>query len=113
MGLRPLFDDLCARLADEHQWAVCAPEVFPGLEHMPLDVVRLAPKRKVMAIVGTADPMTPASEVDDLEAVGATVVRYEGAQHGFVHDPSRPTHRAADAANAWARAIAFLEAGDR
>ena len=32
MGLRPLFDDLCARLAAEHGWAVCAPEPFPGRE---------------------------------------------------------------------------------
>jgi carboxymethylenebutenolidase len=28
-GLRPLFDDLCAQLASEHGWAVCAPEPFP------------------------------------------------------------------------------------
>ena len=24
-GLRPLFDDLCARLAADHGWAVCSP----------------------------------------------------------------------------------------
>ncbi|MFM8862781.1 MAG: hypothetical protein ACKOIA_10080 [Acidimicrobiia bacterium] len=30
MGLRPLFDDMCARLAAEHGWVVCAPEPFPG-----------------------------------------------------------------------------------
>jgi len=35
-------------------------------------------------------------------------VRYEGADHGFVHDDTRPTHRAEDAADAWRRAIAFL-----
>ena len=29
-GLRPLFDDLCARLAAERQLAVCAIEPFPG-----------------------------------------------------------------------------------
>ena len=29
-GLRPLFDDLCQRLADDHGWAVCAPEPWPG-----------------------------------------------------------------------------------
>ncbi|HWW52198.1 MAG TPA: dienelactone hydrolase family protein [Acidimicrobiales bacterium] len=29
-GLRPLFDDLSARLASEHGWAVCAIEPFPG-----------------------------------------------------------------------------------
>ena len=37
MGLRPLFDDLCARLAKEHGWAVCAIEPFPGAEDVPLD----------------------------------------------------------------------------
>jgi hypothetical protein len=35
-------------------------------------------------------------------------VRYEGADHGFVHAPDRPTHRADDAADAWRRAIAHL-----
>jgi dienelactone hydrolase len=35
-------------------------------------------------------------------------VRYEGAEHGFVHDASRPAHRADDAADAWRRVIAFL-----
>jgi carboxymethylenebutenolidase len=37
MGLRPLYDDLCARLAAEQGWAVCAPEPFPGREHLPAD----------------------------------------------------------------------------
>jgi carboxymethylenebutenolidase len=37
MGLRPLFDDLCARLARDHGWAVCAVEPFPGQEALPLD----------------------------------------------------------------------------
>jgi dienelactone hydrolase len=37
MGCRPLFDDLCARLAAEHGWAVRAVEPFPGQEGMPLD----------------------------------------------------------------------------
>jgi dienelactone hydrolase len=62
----------------------------------------------VLAIVGTADPYTPPEDVDDLEATGAEVHRYEGAEHGFVHDPSRPSHRAADAADAWAKVRAFL-----
>ena len=47
-------------------------------------------------------------DIDDLEATGAGVERYEGAEHGFVHDPSRPAHRPDDAADAWQRAIAFL-----
>lgn len=63
---------------------------------------------RVLAIVGTADPYTPASEVAELEAAGATVVRYEGAEHGFVHDATRPAHRADDAADAWRRAIEWL-----
>ena len=37
MGLRPLFDDLCARLARDYGWAVCAVEPFPGGEDLPLD----------------------------------------------------------------------------
>jgi carboxymethylenebutenolidase len=36
-GLRPLFDDMCARLAAENDWAVCAPEPFPGRESMALE----------------------------------------------------------------------------
>ena len=62
----------------------------------------------VLAIVGTVDPWTPARDVDDLEAIGAVVVRYEGADHGFVHDPSRPAHRPDDAADAWRRVVEFL-----
>lgn len=184
-GLRPLFDDLCARLAEENGWTVCAPEPFPGREDMtlpermaavgglvdgaqvgalveaadatgadrvglvgfcmggmyalkaagtgrfsrcvafygmirvpedwqsegqgePLDAVTTPGASPVLAIVGTNDPYTPAGDIDDLEATGAEVVRYEGAEHGFVHDPSRPTHRPDDAADAWRRAIAFL-----
>lgn len=182
MGLRPLFDDMVARLADDNGWAVAAVEPFPGREVMTLeermaamagldddqqvaeivaaahllhiervgvlgfcmggmyalkaaatgrfdraapfygmirvpaawsgpkqrdaiDILRAAPgsAERVLAIIGTADPYTPPADVDDLEAAGATVVRYEGAEHGFVHDASRPTHRADDAADAWRR----------
>jgi carboxymethylenebutenolidase len=38
------------------------------------------------------------------------VVRYADAEHGFVHDPSRPAHRADDAADAWSKVIEFLSA---
>jgi dienelactone hydrolase len=58
---------------------------------------------RILAIIGTADPYTPQGDVDELEAAGATVIRYEGAEHGFVHDASRPSHRADDAADAWRR----------
>ena len=185
-GLRPLFDELCQRLADENGWAVCAPEPWPGRETMPIEerlgavgtlrdddvlgdlvaaadvlavdpvavlgfcmggmyalkaagvgrfdravafygmievpeawrspgqgeplaAVRSAGAAPTLAIVGTEDPYTPADQVAALEAAGATVVSYDGAEHGFVHDPSRPAHRPADAADAWTRAIAFID----
>ena len=184
-GLRPLFDDLCQRLADDHGWAVCAPEPWPGRESTtleerlgavgtlvddevlgdltaaadatevapvavlgfcmggmyamkaagtgrfdravafygmiripeqwrsttqsePLDAVRSEGAAPVLAIVGTEDIWTPPDDVAALEAAGAEVVRYEGADHGFVHDPSRPAHRAEDAADAWRRAVTWL-----
>jgi carboxymethylenebutenolidase len=189
MGLRPLFDDLCARLAAEHGWAVCAPEPFPEHSDVPLaermdlvrtlsddvqvgalvaaadelrartgvdrvavlgfcmggmyamkaadagpfdkvvafygmirtpeqfdgpghtdalDHVRAAGGEKVLAVIGGRDQFTPAQDVDDLEATGATVLRYPEGEHGFVHDPARPTHRADDAADAWAKVVEFL-----
>jgi carboxymethylenebutenolidase len=189
MGLRPLFDDLSARLAAEHGWAILAPEPFPdredatieerlelvrtlrderqvgdlvaaaaelrartGVEHVavlgfcmggmyalksaptgafdkvvafygmirvpeqfrgpghaePVDLVAVPGAAPVLAIIGGRDHFTPPADVDDLEATGATVVRYPDGEHGFVHDPSRPTHRADDAADAWARAVTFL-----
>ena len=49
------------------------------------------------------------TDIADLQAADAEVVLYEGADHGFVHDASRPTHRPEDAADAWARAITFLD----
>jgi dienelactone hydrolase len=37
MGLRPLFDDMCAQLAADQGWVVCAPEPFPGREELTVD----------------------------------------------------------------------------
>ena len=190
MGLRPLFDDMVARLAGEYGWAVAAVEPFPGRESMSLeermaamagldderqvgdlaaaahlldiepvgilgfcmggmytmkaaatgrfdraapfygmirvpeawrgptqrdaiDVLAAAPgsAERILAIVGTADPYTPPRDVDDLEAAGATVIRYDGAEHGFVHDATRPAHRAEDAADAWRRVSDWFSAG--
>ena len=187
-GLRPLFDDHAARLADEQGWAVAAVEPWAGREDLPLEVrmesvgtiddtdlladlvaaadllavepvgvtgfcmggmftlkaagtgrfhravafygmVRTperwqGPGTKVealdavsspdacptLAIIGGVDPWTPAEDVAALEAAGVEVVRYADGDHGFVHDPSRPAHRAADAADAWRRAVDFLGA---
>ncbi len=74
----------------------------------PLDQVARAGACPALAICGSIDQWTPAEDIAAAEAAGVTVVTYEGADHGFVHDDSRPTHRADDAADAWRRAIAFL-----
>ncbi len=189
MGLRPLFDDLAERLADEHGWAVVAVEPFPGplgdlpleerLAHRidaerltgdlllgadvvqersgatrvgvlgfcmggmnvfraagtgrfhaavafygmirppeawsvpgddPLDTLGRAECAPTLAILGGTDTYTPPEDIAALRRVGAHVsVRvYDEAGHGFVHDPSRPAHRADDAADAWRWAIEFL-----
>lgn len=184
-GLRPLFDDLVQRLADDNGWVVCAPEPWPGREHLaleerlgavasladdqvlgdlaaaadatgtepvgvigfcmggmyalkaaatgrfdrvasfygmiripeqwrsetqgePLDAVQAEGAAPVLAIVGTDDIWTPPDDVDALEEAGAEVVRYAGAEHGFVHDADRPAHRADYAADAWRRVVTWL-----
>jgi carboxymethylenebutenolidase len=184
-GLRPLFSDMCERLADEHGWSVAAVEPWPGREHLEitdrlasvgtlddarllsdlseaadlldvepvavlgfcmggmvalkaaadgrfdravsfygmvrlpehwvsdtvgetLDALASGPVAPILYLVGTADPWVPEDDADALEATGAEVVRYPDADHGFVHDPTRETHRADDAADAWRRVVAFL-----
>lgn len=184
-GLRPLFDDLVARLHADHAWPVLAVEPWPGREHLslddrlasvgtiaddrvladlaaaadhlgcartgvlgfcmggmytlkaagtgrfvravsfygmiripeqwrgggqgePLDYLDRAERCPTLAVIGGRDSWTPPADVEALEALGVTVVRYPAGEHGFVHDPGRPTHRPADAADAWQRAIAFL-----
>ncbi len=67
-----------------------------------------------LAIFGAADPFTPAGDIDELRAAWAgrpdcEIVLYEDAEHGFVHDPERPAHRAEDAADAWNRVLTFLK----
>jgi carboxymethylenebutenolidase len=74
----------------------------------PLDAVRAEGACPTMAIVGSIDQWTPPDDVDAAKAAGVTVVQYEGADHGFVHDDTRPAHRPEDAQDAWRRAIAFL-----
>lgn len=74
----------------------------------PLDAVTAPGACPTLAIVGSEDRWTPPADVAAAEAAGVTVVRYEGADHGFVHDDTRPAHRPAAAADAWERAIQFL-----
>ena len=59
------------------------------------------------------DPYTPAADIEALRAAWADrpdceIVVYPEADHGFVHAPERPAHRADDAADAWRRVLAFL-----
>ena len=75
----------------------------------PLELLATPGATPVLSIVGGLDAFTPAADVEAIDALDAvTVVRYPDADHGFVHDPARPTHRPDDAADAWRRAIAFL-----
>ncbi len=187
-GLRPLFDDLVARLSTQNGWAVVAVEPFPGrtfpegdlearfrvLPEMedgrllgdvvaaaellgtprtgcigfcmggmyalkstgtgafsrvcsfygqitvpeawrgpgqgePLEHLRHTPATtQVMAVIGGEDTFTPPADVAALRTAGVDVAFYPDAEHGFVHDPSRPAHRPDDAADAWRKVIAFL-----
>ena len=183
MGLRPLFDDLCARLAKEHGWAVCAIEPFPDELELPLDqrlnakldtdrvlsdmrdagertgaarvaamgfcmggmqafraagtgnfdrsvsfygMIEPPPQWRAdgndpldalarphacptLAILGGVDKWAPPDDVEKLRAFDhVTIAMYDEADHGFVHDPSRPAHRPDDAADAWRRVADFL-----
>jgi len=185
MGLRPLFEEHCARLSKEWKVSVCAPELFPGMEKLNLDqrmrkvktfsdeqkvedilaaaqrtgcdtvhvvgfcmggmyalkaaanerftkavsfygMIRVPKQWKgkgqaeplellaelgaaqVMEIVGTKDPYVPVEDAKALEQLGATVITYKGAEHGFVHDPERPAHRPKEAKDAWTKARKFL-----
>ncbi|MGI9597257.1 MAG: dienelactone hydrolase family protein [Acidimicrobiales bacterium] len=82
----------------------------PG-QREPLQLLQHAEDpSKVLAIIGTEDHYTPPGDVEELIAAGVDVVQYEGAEHGFVHDPSRPAYRPVDAADAWARFHAHLAA---
>ena len=44
MGLRPLFDQHCARLAQDNNWNVCSFELFAGNEHLDRDARMIAAK---------------------------------------------------------------------
>jgi carboxymethylenebutenolidase len=66
-----------------------------------------------LAIFGGIDSYTPEADIDALRSAWTNrrdceIVVYPDADHGFVHVPERPTHRAADAADAWRRTLAFL-----
>jgi carboxymethylenebutenolidase len=89
------------------------PDGWKGSGHKvdPLDVA--ADVCPTLAIFGTADTFVPNEDVDALRSVWANrddceIVVIEGAEHGFVHAPDRPGHRPVDAAELWARALAWV-----
>ncbi|MEZ5321235.1 MAG: dienelactone hydrolase family protein [Microthrixaceae bacterium] len=86
------------------------PEVFAGPgQGDAIDVVRARrPVPPLLGLYGTDDPFCPEHEIDELESVGATVVRYPHAGHGWAQDPERDNYRPAEAADAWRRATDYL-----
>jgi carboxymethylenebutenolidase len=86
------------------------PEAWQGAgQEEPLQYLARPGASPVLAIIGEKDHYTPPDDVAELEKLAnVTAVVYPDAEHGFVHDPSRPAHRPADAQDAWDRALAFL-----
>jgi carboxymethylenebutenolidase len=78
----------------------------------PLDTARdVCP---TLAIFGGADHFTPPDDIEALRAAWSDrpdceIVVYPDAEHGFVHAPERPAHRADDAADTWRRTLRWLE----
>lgn len=62
----------------------------------------------VLAIIGALDHYTPEADVAQLRATGSQVVVYPEAEHGFAHDPTRPSHRIQDANDAFSRTEKWL-----
>lgn len=86
------------------------PEAWRGPgQGEPLVELAKPGRAPVLAIIGGQDRWTPPADVDDLRKLpDVEVVVYPDAEHGFVHVPSRPSHRPDDAADAWRRTAEFL-----
>lgn len=88
---------------------ITLPEAWAGDGHQePLAALAEGHADRVLAIIGDLDTYTPPEDVAVLESTSAVVVRYPHAEHGFAHAPERPSHRADDAADAFARTRAWL-----
>ena len=92
---------------------VVPPENWIG-PHTKLPLDTAAEVCPTLAIFGGNDDFTPAVDIEALSAAWASrpdceIVLYPQAEHGFVHAPERPAHRADDAADAWRRVLAFLQ----
>jgi carboxymethylenebutenolidase len=97
------------RVASFYGMARVPPEFDGPGQGQPLDALSERGDCAVMAVMGTEDPFLPADDVAALETAGVETHVYEGAEHGFVHDPGRPSHRPDDAADAWDLALRFLD----
>ena len=91
---------------------VHTPEGWQGAGHRD-PLATAADVCPTLAIFGDRDVYAPEADIEALRAAWANrpdckVVVYPGGEHGFVHDPDRPTHRPDDAADAWRRALGFL-----
>ncbi|MBI2168861.1 MAG: dienelactone hydrolase family protein [Actinobacteria bacterium] len=91
---------------------VRTPEHWQGPGHAsPIDsAAEVCP---TLYVVGDQDSWAPAEDIEALRAAWSgrsdcKVRVYRGAEHGFVHDPDRPAHRADDAEDAWRHALAWL-----
>src|SRR6478736_3761402 len=68
MGLRPLFDTMAERLAEENGWVVVSPEPYPGREDMPLgERLETVGQFDDLAVMGT---MTQAADATGMHQVG-------------------------------------------
>jgi carboxymethylenebutenolidase len=74
----------------------------------PIEILKRGHADRVLAVVGLKDQYTPQADIAELKKVGVSVVEYADAEHGFAHDAARPSHRPADAADAFARAKEWL-----
>ena len=89
------------------------PEAWRGAGHGPDPLDLAAEMCPTLAIFGSEDRWTPPADIDALRAAWSNrddceIIVVEGADHGFVHDPDRPVHRAEDAETLWARALAWM-----
>jgi carboxymethylenebutenolidase len=74
-GLRPLFDNLSARLAAEYGWSVCAVEPFPGREQMTLEerfaaMAGLDDQRQIGDLLEAADVLSERGGADRMAVLG-------------------------------------------
>ena len=88
---------------------IALPEAWHGPEQgEPLELLAAGDAASVLAILGGRDVWTPEADIVRLRETDVTVAFYPEGEHGFAHDPSRPTHRADDAKDAFVRARNWL-----